>query len=295
MKKSYLILLVVLVTFSCSPKKQKSETISKLDAKTLMAESMQRLTAAWNQGNAIEISKEFTKDAVRIISNPSSPFKGEEAILQVFESTFSEGSEFKDSHIEVKVIETRAVSADIYLGAGIFTILNKENEILEEGKWGNVFKYNNGQIKFLMESAHRNPKENKPSNLEVVLGKSISSEEPHFNKIEESVSSYITNYNSKNSEGLSMLFTDDAIQNVNSKEGIVLGREQIKLTENYSDGGELNAIILGYQYLGNDIAIAYGKWSSKAEDNSVVSGQWGNLFKIEGETALLIMESAGLL
>ena len=72
---------------------------------------------------------------------------------------------------------------------------------------------------------------------------SISSEEPHFNKIEESVRSYITNYNSKNSEGLSMLFTDDAIQNVNSKEGIVLGREQIKLTENYSDGGELNAII----------------------------------------------------
>ena len=146
-----------------------------------------------------------------------------------------------------------------------------------------------------MESAHRNPKENKPSNLEVVLGKSISSEEPHFNKIEESVRSYITNYNSKNSEGLSMLFTNDAIQNVNSKEGIVLGREQIKLTENYSDGGELNAIILGYQYLGNDIAIAYGKWSSKAEDNSVVSGQWGNLFKIEGEMALLIMESAGLL
>ena len=295
MKKLYLLLLVAFVTFSCSQKKQQNETVSKLDAKTLMAESMQRLTAAWNQGNAIEISKEFTKDAVRIISNPSSPFKGEEAILQVFESTFSEGSEFKDSHIEVKVIETRAVSADIYLGSGIFTILNKENEILEEGKWGNVFKYNNGQIKFLMESAHRNPKENKPSNLEVVLGKSISSEEPHFNKIEESVRSYITNYNSKNSEGLSMLFTNDAIQNVNSKEGIVLGREQIKLTENYSDGGELNAIILGYQYLGNNIAIAYGKWSSKAEDNSVVSGQWGNLFKIEGETALLIMESAGLL
>ena len=127
------------------------------------------------------------------------------------------------------------------------------------------------------------------------LEKSISSKEPHFKKIEESVSNYISNYNSKNSEGISMLFIDDAIQNVNSKEGIILGRQQIKQTENYSDGGELNANILGYKYLENDIAIAYGKWTAKAEDNSIVSGQWGNLFKIEGEKALLIMESAGLL
>ena len=73
MKKSFLILLSVLFTFSCSQKKQKNEIVSKPDAKTLMEESMQRFSTAWNQGNSIEISKEFTKDAVRIISNPSSP------------------------------------------------------------------------------------------------------------------------------------------------------------------------------------------------------------------------------
>ena len=295
MKKSFLILLSVLFTFSCSQKKQKNEIVSKPDAKTLMEESMQRFSTAWNQGNSIEISKEFTKDAVRIISNPSSPIKGQEAILKVFESTFSDGSDFKNSHIEVTVMETRSVSSDIYLGAGKFKKLNKENEILEQGKWGNVFKYNNGQIKFLMESAHRKSKETQLSEVEVVFEKSISSKEPHFKKIEESVSNYISNYNSKNSEGISMLFIDDAIQNVNSKEGIILGRQQIKETESYSDGVELNANILGYQYLGNNIAIAYGKWTSKTEDNLIVSGQWGNLFKIEGEKALLIMESAGLL
>ena len=108
---------------------------------------MQRFSAAWNKGNAIEISEEFTKDAVRIISNPSSPIKGQEAIQDAFESTFSDGSEFKNSHIEVTIVETRSVSADVYLGAGKFKILNEENEILEQGKWGNVFKYDNGQIK----------------------------------------------------------------------------------------------------------------------------------------------------
>ncbi len=293
MKKSLLLLLTVLFTFSCSQKK-KNEIVSKPDAKTLMEESMQRLSTAWNQGNPIEISKEFTKDAVRIISHPSSPINGQEAILKVFESTFSDGSNFKNSHIEVSIIETRSVSADIYLGAGDFKILNEENEILEQGKWGNVFKYDNGQIKFLMESAHRNSTETQLSGAEVIFEKSISSKEPHFKKIEELISNYISNYNSRNSEGISMLFIDDGIQNVNSKEGIILGRQQIKQTENYSDGGEVNANILGYKYLENDIAIAYGKWTSKAEDNSIVSGQWGNLFKIEGEKALLIMESAGL-
>ena len=44
--------------------------------KPLWQDSMQRFSTAWNQGNSIEITKEFTKDAVRIISNPSSPIKG---------------------------------------------------------------------------------------------------------------------------------------------------------------------------------------------------------------------------
>ena len=195
MKKSLLILLTVLFTFSCSQKKKKNEIVSKPDAKTLMKDSMQRFSTAWNQGNPIEISKEFTKDAVRIISNSSSPINGQEAILKVFESTFSDGSDFKNSHIEVTIIETRSVSSDIYLGAGDFKILNEENEILEQGKWGNVFKYDNGQIKFLMESAHRNYKETQLSEVKVILEKSISSKEPHFKKIEESISNYISNYN----------------------------------------------------------------------------------------------------
>jgi len=45
--------------------------------------------------------------------------------------------------------------------------------------------------------------------------------------------------------------------------------------------------------LGNNIAVAYGKWTSNTKDGSTINGQWGNLFKIDGEKALLIMESAG--
>jgi len=295
MKKSSLLLFSLFITFSCTQKKQKSEPTSKPSAETLMAESMQRFSSAWNQGNAEEISKEFTADAIRIVSNPLSPIVGQESILKSFDAVFSEGSELENSHIEITVTETRSVSEDIYLGAGSFAILSPENEILEQGKWGNVFKYDNGQIKFLMESAHRQPKEANGSETETVLENSIASDEPHFDKIVLSVKNYIENSNSKNSEGISMLFTEEGIQSVDGKEGIIMGRQQIKDTEIYADGNELNANVMGYRYLGNNIAIAYGNWSSTSDDNAKVTGQWGNLFKIEGDEALLIMESAGMI
>jgi len=295
MKKSSLLLLSLFITFSCTQKKQKSEPASKPSAETLMAESMQRFSSAWNQGNAEEISKEFTADAIRIVSNPLSPIVGQESILKSFDAVFSEGSELENSHIEITVTKTRSVSEDIYLGAGSFAILSPENEILEQGKWGNVFKYDNGQIKFLMESAHRQPKEANGSETETVLENSIASDEPHFDKIVLSVKNYIENSNSKNSEGISMLFTEEGIQSVDGKEGIIMGRQQIKDTEIYADGNELNANVMGYRYLGNNIAIAYGNWSSTSDDNAKVTGQWGNLFKIEGDEALLIMESAGMI
>ena len=295
MKKSSLLLLSLFITFSCTQKKQKSEPSSKPSAETLMAESMQRFSSAWNQGNAEEISKEFTADAIRIVSNPLSPIVGQESILKSFNAVFSEGSELENSHIEITVTETRSVSEDIYLGAGSFAILSPENEILEQGKWGNVFKYDNGQIKFLMESAHRQPKEANGSETETVLENSIASDEPHFDKIVLSVKNYIENSNSKNSEGISMLFTEEGIQSVDGKDGIIMGRQQIKDTEIYADGNELNANVMGYRYLGNNIAIAYGNWSSTSDDNAKVTGQWGNLFKIEGDEALLIMESAGMI
>jgi len=293
MKKIYLLVLSTIITFGCAEVKNKKTPVSKPSAEILMKESMQRFSSAWNQGDAAKISEEFTEDAIRIISNPLSPIIGKNNIKEGFISTFSDESVFKDSHIEVQVIQTRSVSEDIYLGTGRFRIFNTQNEIIEQGKWGNVFKYENGQIKFLMESAHRTSKELMPSKEVSVMEASIVSEEPHFEKIEESVGSYVSNYNDKNREGISLLFTENGIQNVNSKEDIILGRQQIKETESFTDGDVLNANILGYKYLGNNIAVAYGKWTSNTKDGSTINGQWGNLFKIDGEKALLIMESAG--
>jgi len=288
------ILLCGLLLVGCANKTSQQKAVKNPDTKTVMKELSNRFISAWNVADAQAITAEFTNDAVRVISNPMSPIKGKNAILKAFEATFAEGSELYNSHIEVDIIETRFVSNDIYLEAGRFRILDKNNNILESGKVGNVLRYEEGKIKILLESAHRTPKAPLVAESGIDLENSFISAEPHFDKIQASVANYISNYNSKDKEGIAMLFIEEAVQNVNSKEGIILGREQIKETENYSDGGTLNANISGYRYLGNDLAIAYGNWVAIDDNNNTIIGQWGNLFKIKGDDALLIMESAGL-
>jgi ketosteroid isomerase-like protein len=295
MKKLYVLLFSSLLLISCSNNNKKNKLDSPTDAKTLMDESMQRFANAWNQGNAAMLSEEFTIDAVRIISNPMSPIIGKNAILKSFESTFSDESELYKSHIEISVVEARSVSTDIFLGTGIFKILDKNNNVLEDGKWENVFKYADGKIKFLLESAHRNSQIQTEAENVSIITNSIDSEALHFEKIKTSVSNYIKYVNDQNAEDLSLLFSENGIQNVSSKEGIILGRDNIRNSEIFLEGHLLNANITGYKYLENSLAIAYGKWSQTDENTGeITTGQWGNLFKIEGENAFLIMESAGL-
>ena len=288
------LLFAFIFLIGCKDKKQQV-TVKTLDAKSLMDASSERLKKYWGMGDATAISEEFTAEATRVISNPASPIEGKQKIKNAFTATFSEGSELKGSNINISLLETRLVSEDILLGAGTFEIIDANKNILESGKWGNVYKVSEGKIKFLLESAHRKIDPAKMvGKAPTALKNSIASEALHFEKIQASVSNYIKFANEGNSDQLAMLFAEDGIQSVSSKEGVVMGREKIKATEAYAEGQVLNANILGYKYLGNSLAVGYGNWNQLDEkSNTMVFGQWGNLFKIEGDTAYLLMESAG--
>ena len=292
-----LSLLFVFVIFIGCEKKEKQSDTEKADALTLMKESSERFKKYWSLGDANAISNEFLEDAIRVISNPASPLEGNKNINDSFTSAFAEGSEFKDSKINITISETRFVSKDILMGAGTFEIVDKSNNILESGKWGNVYKVSDSKIKLLLESAHRTIA---PSDVEmkepIALTESILSEEIHFEKIKASVDNYIKFQNEEKAEQLSMLFTQNGIQSVSSKDGVVIGRKKIVSNISFSDGQVLNANILGYRYIGDSLAIAYGNWTQTDEkSNTMVAGQWGNLFKIDGDVAYLLMESAGLI
>lgn len=271
------------------------EVVSPPNAKELMSESAERFIGYWASGDANMVAGEFADDAIRVISNPNGAIVGGEAILESFKQTFSEDSDFNNSKIEVGIVETRFVSDDIMIGAGTFKVSETDSGVIETGKWGNVYRYADGDIKFLLESAHAIYAQDQTTKKETVsLEKSIVSEQMHFEKIQASVANYIKHANAGDAEELSMLFTKNGIQNVASKDGIVMGREQIKATTTFSSTQVLSANILGYMDLGNSLAIAWGNWTQlDSASNTSIRGQWGNLFEIKGDTAYVLMESAG--
>ena len=271
------------------------EAVSPPNAKELMSRSAERLIGLWVSGDANMVAREFTDDAIRVISNPNGAIVGGEAILESFKQTFSEGSDFNNSKIEVGIVETRFVSDDIMIGAGTFKISDTDSVVIESGKWGNVYRYADGDIKFLLESAHAtHDLAQITTKVMPSLESSIVSEQLHFEKVQASVANYIKHANAGDAAALAMLFTQDGIQNVASKDGIVMGREQIKATTTFSEGQVLNANLLGYMDLGNSLAIAWGNWMQvDSASNTSIRGQWGNLFEIKGDTAYVLMESAG--
>jgi len=298
MKKitSACLLLLTLLIVSCKSNNKEKEAIKVADADTLMDESMQRFTDFWNSGNSEGISNEFTSDAVRVLTDPSDAIEGNEAIKISFLNAFSEESLFKNSHIEIDVIETRFVSEDILIGSGLFKILSDSNEILESGKWGNVFKYADGKIKFLLESAYRNITTKSDISDLVVMKESLeSSDEAYFNEVKNFINDFVIDFTNGEREKLSLSFIKNGIRTVSGTQGVLIGKDNISSSFDIVEGETLNANILGYKYLNNSLAIGYGQWRrSDKENNVLTSGNWGNIFLIQDESVKFVMESAGV-
>ena len=290
------LLLLTLLIVSCKNNNKAQGAIELADASTLMDESMQRFAGFWNSGDSEGISNEFTSDAVRILTDPSDAIEGNEAIKISFLNAFSEESLFKNSHIEIDVIETRFVSEDILIGSGLFKILSDSNEILESGKWGNVFKYADGKIKFLLESAYRNIETKSDISDLVVMKESLeSSDEAYFNEVKNFINDFVIDFTNGEREKLSLSFIKNGIRTVSGTQGVLIGKDNISSSFDIVEGETLNANILGYKYLNNSLAIGYGQWRrSDKENNVLTSGNWGNIFLIQDESVKFVMESAGV-
>ena len=246
------LLLLTLLIVSCKNNNKAQGAIELADASTLMDESMQRFAGFWNSGDSEGISNEFTSDAVRILTDPSDAIEGNEAIKISFLNAFSEESLFKNSHIEIDVIETRFVSDDILIGSGLFKILSDSDEILESGKWGNVFKYADGKIKFLLESAYRNVETKSDLSDLVVMKESLeSSDEAHFNEVKNFIDDFVTDFTNGEREKLSLSFIENGIRTVSGTQGVLVGIDNISSSFDIVEGEKLNANILGYKYLNN--------------------------------------------
>jgi len=295
MKKITLVAFLgyALIVFSCNNPKEKQNDTSTAKAVLLMKTFSADFKTAWDSGNAKALADIFTTDGIRVLGNSQEPIVGDSAILDSFTTTHAVGSPLHGSHIIITLTDARFLSSDVVIGSGTFDILNKADESLSKGKWGNTYKVINGKARMVMESAY-NIGEN-TNNIEAVsLPEFAQDGDTSLDKINASVARYARFYNEKDSESLTNEFIENGVRSVSSSDGIHIGSEQIKKSLMMDSDNRLQATVLGYKKLSESIAVAHGQWiEMDTEGDNVAFGQWGNVFDISGEKAQLIMESAG--
>ena len=283
----------LLIVFICNNPKEKQNDTSTAKAVLLMKTFSADFKTAWDSGNAKALADIFTTDGIRVLGNSQEPIVGDSAILDSFTTTHAVGSPLHGSHIIITLTDARFLSSDVVIGSGTFDILNKADESLSKGKWGNTYKVINGKARMVMESAY-NIGEN-TNNIEAVsLPEFAQDGDTSLDKINASVARYARFYNEKDSESLTNEFIENGVRSVSSSDGIHIGSEQIKKSLMMDSDNRLQATVLGYKKLSESIAVAHGQWiEMDTEGDNLAFGQWGNVFDISGEKAQLIMESAG--
>jgi len=292
-------LLGSLATTACGTGSQATTAVTTPNAEALLATSADTFVKYWNAGDVQSLASEYAPDAIRVVGNPTGATVGSAAIKRSFEETFRDGSVTSKSRISVAISHARFLSANVVIAAGTFRIVDSNDKVIRSGKWGNTYKYENGHVTFLMESAHISEADN-PSLIvteATALGASLVSTDVNVGKVKASVDQYLKHNNALDFESLSRLFSGDGIRSVSSTPVVAVGRDAIK--SSFRPGAvrtALKANILGYRDLDNSIAIAYGQWQDVNDKGDVLaSGQWGNVFKLEATQAILLMESAGTL
>lgn len=100
-------------------------------------------------------------------------------------------------------------------------------------------------------------------------------------------------------EGIAALYTEDAVRVVSNEQLPAYGRSAIEAAHAASFGGEnanstLTATTEVARFLSPTIVMAAGTFQAKDMDDQVLmSGQWGNAWRVEGESLLMLLESAG--
>jgi len=252
---------------------------------------------AWANGDPAGIAETFAADGVRIIGGAQEAFNGRAEIAASF-GEVADGGKLQNTHVEIVTTDARFVSEDLVIGCGNFQIMSEADEVLIEGKWGNTYRVEDGELRMLMESAYRSASvvdeaANANSTQELQEAWDCGTSEACA-QVDANIASFVSSFNANAAEDVTLLFREDGIRSVSALPEIAIGREAILNSLQGDSSGVLSAEMTGFMEVGNNLVIAHGQWNVSGPDGSVAAfGHWGNLFETSETGALLVMESAG--
>ena len=301
MKKLLMPLMVAIIVMvsSCDMQTKKTKVVSVDDKAVALAKDFsKKFETNYNEGNSEGVALLFTNNAIRVIGTSQKAIVGFESIKNSFESEIGNNGILEGATIAITTITARFLTDEFLIGCGTWAIMNKDNQSVISGKWGNTFKLINGELRIFMESAYPNTLDGMDS-----VSRLIPIEAHHvfalttkknYRKIEASINDFTNLFNTKEFNALSKEFTEDGIRSVSGIKDIIKGRKAIAGSFINETEGILNASVSGFKNVGNSFIVAYGQWNLTDIDGNLIEyGQWGNVLEVIDGRAIIVMESAG--
>jgi len=131
-----------------SPVKLEDEELA-----AMLHRSIRRYADGAQNEDSKRIAREFTINGVRSVSEIRETVRGRSAILKSLRIANEGSSPYAKTSLRAVILGARRISDRVAIAYGSWQVADEKGRVIDYGQWGNVFLINDGEVKFLQESA----------------------------------------------------------------------------------------------------------------------------------------------
>ena len=136
-----LMVAIIVMVSSCDMQTKKTKVVSVDDKAVALAKDFsKKFETNYNEGNSEGVALLFTNNAIRVIGTSQKAIVGFESIKNSFESEIGNNGILEGATIAITTKTARFLTDEFLIGCGTWAIMNKDNQSVISGKWGNTFK-----------------------------------------------------------------------------------------------------------------------------------------------------------
>lgn len=274
------------------------------EALSVIETHIDRFVTVFNRGDLRELKKLYAKDIVKVTSRSRNPLIGWDAVRADFEGRAGAADKLK-----AKVLRASFLTPEYVMGSGEFMFVGPDGKTKAAGKWGNVFRIENGRCLLVQEAAFLNRIEGAAFDASgwelgsVQADRLTKSERSAYRSADRSIADYVEGWKRREVGALVDVFHHAAIRSVSGVEGVRWNHASIERSFKQELAGsigqqssELEAVTLGARPIGGRMVMAFGQWQGKSKEGGRVTegGLWGNVLLQDGDQVKIILESAGV-
>ncbi len=273
-------------------------------AKTKVQEHINRVVAAFKKQDIDALMAEFVDDGIRSVSMSRGPAQGKKAVKKSLMQSFKGDATPDNSTLVGEILDARFIDPNTILAYGSFTITNEDGAVVRSGKWGDVLRMEDGNAKFLLQSAYAERLDSMaPPTFAISEATDEQKKRTDFKRIERSIQRFTDAYNRGDVSALTDEFTQDAVRVVSGLSGVHVGHDAIRNSFESKWSGEvdidsgsvLKARVLHTTPINSNLVGGAGIWWLTSSGGKVIDGgYWGNVFRKHGDNEVkLLLECAG--